>query len=666
MRQDPPSGVRFDHRPSLDGIRAIAALLVLLFHAGTRLLDHGYVGVDVFFVLSGFLITSLLVRELVGTGRLSFIEFYARRARRLLPAALGVLLVTAIAYQLIASPVAIAENRGGFMAAALYYSNWFFLAQSRDYFAEDAHPSPVQHYWSLSVEEQFYLAWPVLVLALVVLARRSRLRLDVAAAGLALAGLVYAGILAAHEPMASYFGTPARAYQLLIGATIALLCLRWETAAAARGSAGNGASRQSAGARAAGALLAAAGLALLLGAGTPWLGNDSAYLHGVAAALGAGVLILGLELAPASATGRGLAWRPAQLLGRWSYAIYLWHWPVIILGDDAGVLPGAWLPRTVVVVAVTVLLSAGTFYAVERPTQRITLRTFPRRRLVAVCGIATAVAAALACSTVLRIDAQAQAVLKQATAESTAAVIDVPQSGGHAPTVLLVGDSHARALYPGLADLAKEQGWSLVPVLEDGCPWPRVDARYNDGRPLGDCDQFRAAALHTATRRHPDVALLVSRSIVRRPLQVGDELLRPGDPGWLGDVTRGTERFLADLRPLVGHVVISEPLAETRKPMIECLTTSEDPESCSAPAIDAPGTVPLEAFWRSIPGVTTVSLDELVCPHRVCPAVVDGVVTHRDTNHLTAGYARLIAPALDEVLRRQGVVLARGKTRSPA
>ena len=133
----------------------MAALLVIVFHAGMPAFAHGYVGVDVFFVLSGFLITSLLARELVGTGRLRFVAFYARRVRRLLPAALFVLLVTAVVYQVTASQAAVAENRGGFIASALYYANWFFLSQSPDYFAEDVQPSPVQHYWSLSVEEQF-------------------------------------------------------------------------------------------------------------------------------------------------------------------------------------------------------------------------------------------------------------------------------------------------------------------------------------------------------------------------------------------------------------------------------------------------------------------------------------------------------------------------------
>ena len=313
------TGLQFEHRPALDGIRAVAALLVILFHAGMPIFGHGYVGVDVFFVLSGFLITSLLARELLGTGRLRFVAFYARRVRRLLPAALFVLLVTAVAYQWVASPAAVYENRGGFFAAALYVSNWFFLSEAQDYFAEDAHTSPVQHYWSLSVEEQFYLVWPAVVLGLFFLVRRHRIRLDVAAGVLTLAGVTYAGILAAGNPMASFFGTPARAYQLLAGATIAFACLRREQHARGREPRS----------RASGAVLAAGGLALIVLAGSSLLGSDSAFWHGLAAAVGTGAVILGLELRPRSSTWRVLAWRPARLLG----ALVLRRLPLALARD---------------------------------------------------------------------------------------------------------------------------------------------------------------------------------------------------------------------------------------------------------------------------------------------------------------------------------------------
>ena len=648
----PRSGATFEHRPSLDGMRAVAALLVILFHAGVPYLTHGYTGVDVFFVLSGFLITSLLVRELLETGQLRFVAFYARRVRRLLPAALLVLLVTAVAYEAVASPVAVSQNRGGFIASALYFANWYFLAQSQDYFAEEAHRSPVQHYWSLSVEEQFYIVWPALVLGLVLLSRRYRFRLEWAAGALAVVGAIYAGILAESSPMASYFGTGARAYQLLLGATVALLILRWERLESHRPPPMS---------RVAGPLIAAGGLALVLLAGSPFLGTGSPYWHGIGAAAGTGALLLGLELAPASLTGRVLAWGPARAIGRWSYAAYLWHWPVIILGDEVGALPHAWFPRTLIVVALTLALSAATFHLIERPTRKIALRTSPRQRLVAAAGIAMAVTAAFVFSAVLQVDARAEAVLRQADQDAGKPVIVAKKEAG-APTMLLAGDSHAHYLYPAFARLAAKQGWSLVPVTEDACPWPRVQATAD--RAVINCDDMRRTTLQAAARYHPDIAVLMSRSIVKRPLLIDGNIVNPGGPGWLGEVERGTQAFLAQLRPLVGSIVIVSPLPETEEPMVDCLASGGDAADCSAPATHRPGTAPLDAYWRSLPGVKTISLDGLICPEGMCPAIVDGIPTHRDTNHLTVDYSRHLAPRLDRYLRSLGIDLGAGAVRA--
>jgi peptidoglycan/LPS O-acetylase OafA/YrhL len=647
------ASVPFEYRPSLDGTRAVAVLLVVLFHAGMPALGHGYVGVDVFFVLSGFLITSLLVRELLGNGRLRFVAFYARRVRRLLPAALLVLFITGVAYELVASPAAVSEARGGFVASALYFANWFFLAQSHDYFAQGGHPSPVEHYWSLSVEEQFYLLWPALVLGIVFLARRYRVRLDVAVAGLALAGAIYAGVLAGIDPMGSYFGTPARAYQLLLGAAVALLCLRRERPRPA--------SRRPVPAPPAAATIATGGLVLVLLAATPLFDTGSAYWHGVAAALGTGLLILGLELAPASRTSRGLAWAPARLVGRWSYAAYLWHWPVIVVGDEAGFLPGDWSARAPIVLTLTLFLASATFYLVERPTHRITLRTFPRQRLVAVGGIVMAAVVALLVPTVLHVGVGAQALIEEAKA-GPGRLAAIRKTAEDAPTILLVGDSHADVLYAPFARLAKEQGWSLVTSSEWACPWPRVQATL-EGAEL-DCESMRREALQEAAKRHPEIAVLVSRSIVVRPLEIDDELVDPGGSGWIEEVRRGTDSFLADLRPLVGRVVIIEPLPETSAPMIDCLVTGAAPTVCSAPAVSQPGTEALEAGWRQLADVKTVNLDNLICPERICSAMLNGIPTYRDTDHLTIAFSRQLAHSLDAYLRFNGIVLARGEVRT--
>jgi len=188
---------------------------------------------------------------------------------------------------------------------------------------------------------------------------------------------------------------------------------------------------------------------------------------------------------------------------------------------------------------------------------------------------------------------------------------------------------------------------------------PIDEATGDDGTAL-DCDAFRDRALRAAERARPDLVILVSRSVVRRPVRVDGELLWPEDPGWVDEIARGTDDFLSDLRPLAEHLVIIEPIAETRRSMVTCLTEGKEPSSCDAPAADHKGTAPLERAWRSLPAVTTVSLDDLICPGGTCPSTVDGIVTHRDTNHLTVPYTRHIAGDLDAFLREHGVVLSTG------
>jgi hypothetical protein len=331
---------------------------------------------------------------------------------------------------------------------------------------------------------------------------------------------------------------------------------------------------------------------------------------------------------------------------------------VIVVGDKAGILPGGWAGRTPLVLALTLLLASTTFYLVERPTRRITLRTFPRQRLVAVSGVLGAAVIALLIPAVLRVGAGAQALLEKAQA-SPGPLVAIRKTSADAPTTLLVGDSHADVLYPALARLAKEQGWSLIAASKWACPWPRVQATL-EGVPV-ECESMRREALAAAAKTRPEVAVLVSHSIVVRPLQIGSQVVEPGDPGWIEEVDRGTASFLADLRPLVGRVVIIEPLPETTAPMIDCLATGAAPVTCSAPAVDQPGTRPLESSWRRLPGVTTVSLDKLICPERICSAMLDGVPTYRDTDHLTIPFSRHLAHALDAYLRLYGVVLAKGE-----
>ena len=214
------------YRPHLDGLRTIAVYAVLAFHAGLGGFAGGFIGVDVFFVLSGFLVTSILIRDLAASSHVDYRRFYAGRVRRILPAAIITLCVSAVAYAAVATPSEMLDVLGGFRASCLYVANWFFIRQSTNYFVSNVNASPVLHFWSLAVEEQFYLLWPLLLGGLYVATARARrwrwwlLRGLVAAA--VMASAIEAWRIAGSNLERAYYGTDTRAYQLLAGALLAL------------------------------------------------------------------------------------------------------------------------------------------------------------------------------------------------------------------------------------------------------------------------------------------------------------------------------------------------------------------------------------------------------------------------------------------------------------
>lgn len=349
-----PGGAGF--RADVEGLRAVAVLLVLVYHSGAPL-GGGFAGVDVFFVVSGFVITAQLVRELEQGKQFSLLTFYGRRAKRLLPAASLVVVVTAVAAWFLAPAAQWRTIAGDLIGSAAYVVNWVFAGRAVDYLAEDVDPSPMQHYWSLAVEEQFYIVWPLIILALIWVSRRlrgtaipSRLLLS---AGLTLVVLLpsflWAMYLTAAAPERAFFVTTTRMWELALGALVALGAHQWQRLP-----------------RSLAALLAWAGLtAVLVGAvvqdgTTPWPGPGAAV-----PVLGTAAVIIG-----GFAAGRGgplvlLGWRPLVWIGGLSYSLYLWHWALlVIVGWHFGDLDTA---TGLLVVTLSVLPAWLSFRFVERP-----------------------------------------------------------------------------------------------------------------------------------------------------------------------------------------------------------------------------------------------------------------------------------------------------------
>ncbi len=376
----------------LDGIRGLAALAVVVYHAGASWLPAGFLGVDVFFVVSGFLITSLLIAEREREDRIDLVEFWLRRARRLLPA-LALVLIATTCYAAVMLPDGLAQHLREALAAAVYVTNWDQILRGVSYFEMFERPSQLRHLWSLAVEEQFYIVWPV---AFGLGARVLRLRwLWCVVVGVAALSVVWMAILftPGDEPSRVYFGSDARAFTILIGVAAAFVWRPWRWTGAAAG-VGRGA--------ALGYLLDALAVAALIGIGAimavgrHW--SEWMYPWGLLATSGAAMALVACVIRPGSLIGRGLEMAPLRWLGERSYSIYLWHWPALLaLQWEFGLVPNS-VAIVAVGSAVTLALSELSYRLVESPMRRADFWDLERMRgrlagaqtLIAVCASAAA------------------------------------------------------------------------------------------------------------------------------------------------------------------------------------------------------------------------------------------------------------------------------------
>jgi peptidoglycan/LPS O-acetylase OafA/YrhL len=365
--------------PGLDGVRALAVLAVMGFHEGARALSGGFLGVDVFFVLSGFLITDLLV-----TQRPTLKDFWLRRARRLLPA-LAVMLVVVTAATTIIEPQA--DLRPALLAAMTYTSNWYQMLHHVSYFASFGPPSPLQHLWSLAIEEQFYLVWPLILLFLISRHNVRRAWITVTLLGALMSAVAMALLYDPADPSQVYYGTDTHASALLIGAALAL-ALPLATLASTGTKSGAAATRR---------LDAAgiAGLAVLAWSIGHFNGNDPAVypLGLVLAAVAAAALVAAAASKGAIAAMTSLP--PMRWIGVRSYAMYLWHWPVItltnVLAGRAAGAPWLWILET----AITIILAAASWQFVESPILHNGFRSSIRTWLRQLAGACTRPAAGI-------------------------------------------------------------------------------------------------------------------------------------------------------------------------------------------------------------------------------------------------------------------------------
>ncbi|MBB4685368.1 acyltransferase family protein [Amycolatopsis jiangsuensis] len=368
---EPTAATKAPHSPALDGIRGVAILGVLLFHTGH--LPGGFLGVDLFFALSGYLITGLLLREVHATGTVSLISFWGRRIRRLFPALAVLLAVVTVVVRLVGDPGMLASTLADGPWVQLNLVNWHLLAESAAYWDRFGPSRVFEHLWSIAVEEQFYLLWPVIVLAL---GRRVRHRVALVAVLASALSLVLMILLVdPADPTRVYTGTDTRAFSLLLGAVVAARpprTGRWGDAAMA---------------------VLMTGLAALWvfadGTGSGWLYTGGLFAHSLAAAL-----LIGLcAQQPRALASRLFACRPLRWFGLISYSLYLWHWPVFVLLSPERTGLDGWA-HTAVVCAVSIVLATLSKYFVEDPI-RFRARWARGRRGVLAFTAATVVLALL-------------------------------------------------------------------------------------------------------------------------------------------------------------------------------------------------------------------------------------------------------------------------------
>jgi peptidoglycan/LPS O-acetylase OafA/YrhL len=671
-------------RADLEGLRGIAVALVVLFHARLLGAVGGFIGVDAFYVLSGFLITGLLLRELATKGRLDLVAFYGRRARRILPAATVAIVVILAAAAFIVAPLDLPSIAADATASGLFVGNVLFAFRATDYFASST-PSPFLHYWSLGVEEQFYLVWPLLLL----LAFRAR-RLGLVVLAVCLISFGLSIVLTSVQAPWAFYGLPTRAWQLALGALLALhgpALTRLPSAPIALGGwVGIG-------------LLGVAAAVLDPTIGYP---GFAALLPTTAVAL---VILAGGRR---GGPGRLLSVAPLRLLGRISFSLYLYHWPVLVLGS---VVLGELSPDlrwSLVVLSIAV--SAASWKLVEEPFRRARLLR-PRRSFVfgssAICVVLAAAqlmgvlgASSVAASNVVRTDPDETQVpgvvtVSQVSAvgnETTSAPATVtatsspppsptvapaprelrPRLGdaradgdglnergcglslagsrpplctlgvaGGAVTVALVGDSHAAQWFPALDVIAQQRGWKILPFTKDSCIF--IDMRIISihlEREYTECARWRDEVVAALQRAQPDLVVVASSRWVH-----------PVDPAD-ADPQRQSDAMVRLLKALPGRVAIiaDTPLSAVDVPA--CLSRPDRTAADCATARDYALTAHLARDGRAAAalGVTLIDPTQWLCGPEVCGAVIDWTIVYRDDHHFTATMARRLAPLLESGL----------------
>jgi len=647
---------RLGYRPDIEGLRAVAILLVVAVHTRIPWLTGGYVGVDVFFVLSGYLITALLAQEISNSGDLGFASFYARRLRRLLPALLLMLLCTGLLGWLLLPYDTQFRQADAAGNAAFWLSNFFFGVSNLSYFGPGAKANLFLHTWSLGVEEQFYLLWPLLIVVAAGAWSNATKKPDISRLKWVMPIILVTSLALCiywsdHAPQLAFYMMPARAWQFALGA---LVFMFFGIQPGGPGKA-HGFKPNKHVARAAGwtGLLMVLGSAIFLNAKIIYPGAW-ALLPSFGAAL---IILAGTYRQPGSIT-RVLSTRPMQSIGRVSYSWYLWHWPVLLLGTSVFLVHSLW--GRLGLALLSLMIASASYLFVEKPIRRQKkLVIKPQLTVFASLGImalASLMALAWHRNVAMRVTSPPIARYARARWDSPGVYSMGCDSWYHSATVALCNDSppHPRHIvvimgdsitmqwFPAVKRIFQKKGWEITAITKSSCPMVDVPVFYAHIRGIYKvCSEWRAAALKQVAKIKPDI--LIFSSSYAYPFDKQQ---------WIG----GTRTILREMSPAVGQIYIIRPTPELPFSGPDCLEPRSAVYSWLKIRSSCTARIHSTRFkrvyhWLEIaahgfPNVETVDMTRFICPHKLCHAALDGKIVFRDHEHLTATFARSLTPDL--------------------
>ena len=705
----PVNAYKGGRRRDIEGLRAMSILMIMVWHAGVTWFPGGFVSLDVFFVISGFLITQMLVEELRTTGGIRLRRFYGRRAKRLLPAPTVVFIVVALLAVVLLPRTRWVSTAMDILATATYSMNWRLAAQSTDYFDTTASESILEHFWSLSVEEQFYLLWPcLLAYTAAQMFRRGHRRIGpallMAFAVVGVPSFLWSIYYSVENPAKAYFVTTTRAWEFALGGALAMLTfVDWKLP------------------KWAAVLVGWTGLVVIFAAAF-YITTDFPYpgYWALIPCLGTSAIILaGFTAGPAGPVAI-LGTAPMQKIGGMSYSLYLCHWPVLMfaaaaLGRELSPVEG------LIVVSSSFIPAYLLWRYVENPIRYSKTMFRNSAHMLQAAAVATAISLIAgmglylanwpppppfvppAITSIAADDAAEEGINADGAAnkpdprsnpnsilgagilgdeplgdqngaprDTSAHIVPDPLVAGEDYTqctqviesnevrsctygkqdsdivVALVGDSHANQWVPGLSKVAEKNGWALVEYTKAACSFSDVPIATKDQKPYPGCNEWSAAVLERLTTTDKPTMVITAQN--SKGVFVNGELRY--DPVGRSALAAGLRRYYEALGKAGVPVLVIQDSPQPAVDIPDCVAANTD--KLTACAGDRAAMVPpdhgsdqMEAI-QGLPNVRVVDFNDAICPTDKCAPVIGNVLLYRDNSHLTGTYVRTLLPFLQK------------------